>query len=210
MLETLSDLFSDPIGKGWQNLVALGAWLWSCLTDNSAAGWAQAIGSIAAVLVAVYVPWAIAKKQLASQNRETALKARALAITILPEILSVRVRAPHVRKYCAEGDFITNEKYRTLESTQEPLDDRLKKLIIPLSAEIIRAMERMHVLPDPALTHTLLLLSRVQHYNATIEGYREANKGIQKRTHMLAVLDDIVAVSEAAVDALEKLQEPIQ
>ncbi len=53
-------------------------------------GWAQAIGSVIAVLAAAYVPWRIAKERAAAAEQERRFKARSLAIALYPELTELK------------------------------------------------------------------------------------------------------------------------
>lgn len=51
-----------------------------------APAWVQAIGSIVAILVAFHVPFSLHKKTIAAERRKDLLRARGLAMEILPDI----------------------------------------------------------------------------------------------------------------------------
>jgi hypothetical protein len=52
--------------------------------------WAQGFGSIAAVAVAIYVPWKIQNRAMEEAKQERDLKARSLAILIWPAVLELK------------------------------------------------------------------------------------------------------------------------
>lgn len=86
MRETQFMLFGVAMGA----VVGLTFGLFTAYGDSEkAAAWVQAGGSVLALVVAIFVPWWQHKKIEEERKREDFLRARAIAITILPEIVGL-------------------------------------------------------------------------------------------------------------------------
>lgn len=63
------------------------------LTLSEQAAWVQAIGSIIAIAVAIYIPLSIDKRNKATQKYDKEARAKAVAVSLLPSIYKLRDRS---------------------------------------------------------------------------------------------------------------------
>ena len=74
------------------------------LTGGENAAWVQAVGSVGAVLLAIFVGWwqfheshGLAKAQRESEDRDRNMKARSLALALYPELLEMKAKIQRAR-----------------------------------------------------------------------------------------------------------------
>ncbi len=60
--------------------------------------WIQAVGSVLAIFVAIYISWWQHNRTVEREDRDREIKARSLALAIFPALLVAKIRLKEVRK----------------------------------------------------------------------------------------------------------------
>ena len=122
------------------------------------AAWAQAFGSILAVIVAISVPLRLKRNDDRRIAREKLLMGRSLAVTLLPEVETVRRGAEkYLRRLSAQPDtFVEADEFR---------------LFIP--AGIAHAADRLHLMGERACGAVQALIFHLHDYDKVLESDEE-------------------------------------
>jgi hypothetical protein len=122
--------------------------------------WAQAIGGLIAVGVAIYIPLKMRTDEREEASAERELKAKLLASILLPEVVELRNRAVRVRGFLAE--------YKSPELTQLVLD-LASEIRIAVPGTMLRTHSDLYLLGTALGTQLHLLVTMCEAQARDIE-----------------------------------------
>lgn len=177
--------------------------LWDAAHSDVVAYWAQGFGSIAAVGVAIYVPWKIQNRAMKEAREERDLKARSLAILIWPAVLELKVLIARAVEFI-EMELAPNRDLQLL-----PLVDAVS---IELPSILSSSIDRLWWLGEKAAPPMLQLVAVAEQYQQMLNQIRDravSGQGAYDAPRVREILGPHLKVIKQSMVEIESTLGPI-
>ncbi len=165
---------------------------WCALTASEQAAWVQAVGSIAAILVAVYVPWKQRKDVLRDEKKKDMARVKVMAAALVPPLEDTRAALTTILKWL-DKDFAARQT--------------MTQSLLPRHPEFDQFRPDLHLLGDIAILVNSAI-SQQQFFLDAVEALRteeEPPKALKDKILREATL--AIAVITSARDKLAEINQ---
>lgn len=177
--------------------------------------WIQAVGTILAIGVAIFVPWKQQRNRAQERADDRRLRAHSLAIALYPELLELKPKIHRARG--ALEDVKGGWRYfQSLKSDQEPGSRTIDRLSIAVPPVLLENTQDMYLLGLKAGPEVQQVLTFVNQYNRMVwelisqvdEGWQPEEAEARAKTRGLEThLNAISARLDEAKEALEPIHD---
>lgn len=168
---------------------------------SSSAAWVQAIGSVIAIGVAIWVPWRQHQLQADHERQKDDLKARAMANAIYIHFLGLKAKTEGARANVSKhySAHIKDHQFNKLE--------RLK-IIVP---EVFNHdMDRFWMLGKKAAIPLLQAISIAQQYDDLMNSVKaDLNNNVRSPTEALDMEDHLLKYTQSILDLIPEIDEAL-